>query len=105
MSCSYYAAVGVMLAIVGIALPFALFGLQWELGRTDKKNATFRQAFIVNHNVGSLSLARIFLFASRDLWFEVTLPYFLRSTAGLGWSRLLVGVFLAVSPLCTAETP
>ena len=86
-----------MLALVGGALPFAIFGLNWDLGRTEKTIATFRGAFIVNHNVSSLSLARIFLFAARDLWFEVTLPYFLRSTAGLGWSRLLVGVFLAVS--------
>ena len=86
-----------MLALVGVALPFAVFGLDWELGRMEKKNATFRQAFVVNHNVSSLSVARFFLFASRDLWFEVTLPYFLRSPAGLDWSRLLVGVFLAVS--------
>ena len=94
--CSYYAAVGFMLALVGAALPFALLGLDWELGRAEKKNATFRQAFVVNHNVSSLSVARLFLFASRDLWFEVTLPYFLRSPAGLDWSRLLVGIFLAV---------
>jgi len=26
-----------------------------------------------------LSLARLFLFASRDFWFEVPLPFFLRS--------------------------
>ena len=94
--CSYYAAVGFMLALVGLALPFALFGLDWELGRSEKKNATFRQAFVVNHNVSSLSVARFFLFASRDLWFEVTLPYFLRSPSGLDWSLLLVVIFLAV---------
>jgi hypothetical protein len=36
------------------------------------------------------------LFASRDLWFEVTLPYFLRDPAsGIGWSRVAVGGFLA----------
>jgi len=97
LTANYYAAVGVMLALVGVALPFAILGLDWKLGRMEKKNATFRQAFVVNHNVSSLSVARFFLFASRDLWFEVTLPYFLRSPAGLDWSRLLVGVFLAVS--------
>jgi len=96
LTANYYAAVGVMLALVGVALPFAILGLDWKLGRMEKKNATFRQAFVVNHNVSSLSVARFFLFASRDLWFEVTLPYFLRSPAGLDWSRLLVGVFLAV---------
>lgn len=96
LSASYYAAVVFMLALVVVALPFAVWGLDWQLGRMERKNATFRQAFVVNYNIRSLSLARFFLFASRDLWFEVTLPYFLRSPAGLGWSRVLVGVFLAV---------
>ena len=41
-----------------------------------------------NPKVNWLSFARSFLFSSRDLWFEVTLPYFLRdSIAGLGWRR------------------
>ena len=50
-----------------------------------------------SHNINVLSLSRVFLFGSRDLWFEVTLPFFLRSTAsGIGWSRPLVGAFLAI---------
>ena len=32
-----------------------------------------------NANLNWLSLARCFLFASRDFWFEVPLPFFLRS--------------------------
>ncbi len=37
-----------------------------------------------------------FLFGSRDLWFEVPLPFFLRDAVeGLGWSRPLTGLFLA----------
>jgi len=33
----------------------------------------------------------------RDAWFEVPLPFFLRdSLVGLGWSRTLTGLFLAV---------
>ena len=34
-----------------------------------------------NPNLNWLSLARCFLFASRDFWFEVPLPYFLRSSS------------------------
>ena len=34
--------------------------------------------------------------ACRDLWFEVPLPFFLRSAAsGIGWSRTATGAFLA----------
>lgn len=39
-----------------------------------------------NPNLNLLSAARLFLFASRDFWFEVPLPFFLRSPSceGLG---------------------
>lgn len=37
-----------------------------------------------NHNLNVLSLARLFLFASRDFWFEVPLPFFLRSPGCVG---------------------
>ena len=44
-----------------------------------------------------LSLSRVFLFGSRDLWFEVPLPFFLRDPqSGIGWSRTLTGAFLAI---------
>jgi hypothetical protein len=45
-----------------------------------------------------LSVARFFLFGSRDMWFEVPLPFFLRDAVhGLGWERVAVGAVLAVS--------
>jgi MFS family permease len=40
-----------------------------------------------------LSAARLFLFASRDTWFAVALPLYLRSA--LGWSLASTGAFLA----------
>lgn len=87
-----------MVGLLLLAYPWAWISLSWDLGRTNRKNITFTSIFKVNHNIAVLSIARFFLFASRDLWFEVTLPYFLRSAAsGIHWSRLLVGVFLAVS--------
>ncbi|KAK9797051.1 hypothetical protein WJX73_008033 [Symbiochloris irregularis] len=97
LTANYYSAIAVMMGLICIALPCGIFGLDWQLGRAGKKNAKLSEVFSVNYNIGVLSIARFFLFASRDLWFEVTLPYFLRNPAsGIGWSRLLVGVFLAV---------
>ena len=41
-------------------------------GARRSSNVTLRDAlFKINHNLSWLSLARLFLFASRDLWFEV----------------------------------
>jgi hypothetical protein len=110
-----------MMALVAVALPFAVFGLDASLvrvrvrvrvrltlnpspspspnpnpkpnpkpkpnpnqGTTKKSNATCRQAFVTgNANLNWLALARCFLFASRDFWFEVPLPFFLRSPSCL----------------------
>lgn len=85
-----------MVVLILAAIPWAAVGLKRDLGRSNKK-VSLGTVFKMNYNVCVLSIARFFLFASRDLWFEVTLPYFLRSPeSGLGWSRTLVGVFLAV---------
>ena len=50
--------------------------------------------FSKNRAVNVLAAARIFLFASRDVWFVVGVPVFLRIE--LGWSFRQVGAFLAV---------
>ena len=50
--------------------------------------------FSNNRAVNVLAAARILLFASRDVWFVVGLPVFLRTE--LGWSFWQVGAFLAV---------
>lgn len=125
---SYEAALAAMMALVAVALPFAVFGLDASLGTTKKSNATCRQAFVTgNANLNWLSLARCFLFASRDFWFEVPLPFFLRSPScldehasgdlagdgercgGLGWSRVAVGAILGayiiVYGQCQSWTP
>merc|ERR1711920_270139 len=75
------------MALVVSALPFALFGLDRRLGTARKKNVQWSDIFVTkNANLNWLSLARLFLFASRDFWFEVPLPFFLRSPRchGLG---------------------
>jgi MFS family permease len=83
----YYTAVSVMMALIVAAMPWAITGLSRELGTAKKKNASLREIFTwENTNLTILSLARLFLFASRDFWFEVPLPFFLRSPVcgGLG---------------------
>ena len=67
--------------------------MRGQLGTTDRK-AKFKQMFSNNRAVNLLAAARIFLFASRDVWFVVGLPVFLRTE--LGWSFWQVGTFLAV---------
>lgn len=49
--------------------------------------------FRKGRDVNVLSAARFFLFGSRDVWFEIGLPLFLR--VELGWERELVGLILA----------
>ena len=84
---SYETALGVMMGLVLLAMPWAILGLDRNLGTAKKKNASLKEIFVLdNHNLNWLSLARLFLFASRDFWFEVPLPFFLRSPSceGLG---------------------
>jgi len=85
---SYEVALGVMMGIIALALPWAVLGLDHNLGTAKKTNATgWREVFAFdNRNLNLLSAARMFLFASRDFWFEVPLPFYLRSPGceGLG---------------------
>ncbi|MDJ0553117.1 MAG: organoarsenical effux MFS transporter ArsJ [Microcoleaceae cyanobacterium MO_207.B10] len=58
-----------------------------------KKKVKFSQLFSKSQEINILSGARFFLFGSRDVWFVVALPVFLRGT--LGWSFSQVGGFMA----------
>lgn len=84
---SYELALGCMMALVLLAMPWAIVGLDRDLGTAKSKNANWKEIFnLDNTNLNYLCLARLFLFASRDFWFEVPLPFFLRSPMceGLG---------------------
>lgn len=88
---------GILCLLVVLAIPWALFGLSNTLGRARRENIAFSQLFNNSHNINVLSLSRVFLFGSRDMWFEVPLPFFLRDPlSGIGWSRALTGAFLAI---------
>ena len=68
------------MAFILLAYPWAVLKLDANLGTAKSKNVTLREAlFNSNYNLNWLSAARLFLFASRDLWFEVPLPFYLRT--------------------------
>ncbi|CTQ50817.1 organoarsenical effux MFS transporter ArsJ [Jannaschia donghaensis] len=64
------------------------------------RNATFAQVFSTDGRVNRLSLARMFLFAARDVWFVVALPIWLAGylAAGMETDRafFLTGGFMAL---------
>lgn len=85
ISIQYELALWVMMGLVLLAMPWAILGLDKNLGTAKNKNASFRDIFVMdNTNLNILSAARLFLFASRDFWFEVPLPFYLRSPSCIG---------------------
>jgi predicted MFS family arabinose efflux permease len=90
---SFQTALLILAAMVASALVGTLVLMRGTLGRPNKK-AKFSQMFSNSRAVNILAAARIFLFASRDVWFVVGLPVFLRTE--LDWSFWQVGTFLAV---------
>jgi len=91
---SYETALWSMIFICLLAMPWAQWGLDPALGTAKKQKFTLAEVFVFdNANLNWLSLARGFLFASRDFWFEVPLPFFLRSPScvGLGETPCAIG--------------
>lgn len=82
-------AMALTLALVWL---FSIFNLKKSLGQSANK-PKFSQLFSKSRAVNSLSAARLFLFAARDVWFVVALPVYLSST--MGWDHWAVGTFLA----------
>jgi len=69
-----------------------VFLLKGDLGRS-KQKAKFKELFAKSREINILSIARLFLFASRDVWFVVGLPVFLSSV--MKWNHLSIGSFMA----------
>ena len=102
---SYELALCAMMGLVLLAIPWAYAGLDKNLGTAKKENATLAAAFdLKNVNLNLLSFARMFLFASRDFWFEVPLPFFLRSPpcSGLGVDTCSVDADCGSGAICDA---
>lgn len=85
---------GVILVILILRMPAGL-----PAGR---RNTKFKEVFSRNKNVNWLSVARVFLFGARDVWFVVGIPiYFYAvlsdgSTEGNRNAFFLIGGFMAI---------
>ena len=76
-----------------LGLLFVLTTLPAGIGQA-KKKAAFSGVLSNSSGINRLSLARMALFAARDVWFVVSVPIFLASV--LGWSFAQVGGFMAL---------
>ena len=76
-----------------MVLMFVLTTLPRNIGQA-KKRAAFSGILANSPGINRLSLARMALFAARDVWFVVSVPIFLASV--LGWSFSQVGGFMAL---------
>jgi hypothetical protein len=86
-------ALAAMASGVFVVLVFVLAALPAAIGRARKK-AAFSGVLSNSSGINRLSLARLALFAARDVWFVVSVPIFLASV--LGWSFAQVGAFMAL---------
>jgi predicted MFS family arabinose efflux permease len=83
----------IMAALVALVLTGVLTSLPASLGQA-KKKAPFGGIFSNSPGINRLSLARLALFAARDVWFVVSVPVFLATV--LDWSFTQVGTFMAL---------
>jgi predicted MFS family arabinose efflux permease len=82
-----------MAAALVIVLAGAALTLPAALGKSRFK-PKFTEVFSKSRPINVLAAARLFLFATRDVWFVVGVPVFLATQ--LGWSFTAVGSFLAL---------
>ncbi len=82
-------AMAVMLALVWV---LSMILLKQDLGKM-KNKPKFTDVFSKSRAINVLAAARMFLFASRDVWFVIALPVFLKEV--LGWDFWQVGFFMA----------
>src|SRR3954463_10507872 len=82
-----------MAAGVFVVLLLVLTFLPAAIGQA-KKKARFSGILSNSPGINRLSVARLALFAARDVWFVVSVPIFLASV--LGWSFTQVGGFMAL---------
>lgn len=81
-----------MASVLSVVLVGSLWGLKSAMGQASGK-PKFTELFSNNATINKLAAARLFLFASRDVWFVIALP--LTLAAVLGWSHERTGGFMA----------
>ena len=86
-------ALAAMAAGVLVVLVCVLGALPASIGQAKAKLA-FKGMLSNSPGINRLSLARMALFAARDVWFVVSVPIFLASV--LGWTFAQIGAFLAL---------
>jgi predicted MFS family arabinose efflux permease len=85
-------------AILSLMIPlciiwlFSVVLLKEHLGKA-KYKPKFKQLLAKSAQINNLSIARFFLFASRDVWFVVALPVYLSSQ--FNWTHWQIGSFFA----------
>jgi predicted MFS family arabinose efflux permease len=80
-------AISLMIVFIG-----SLLLLKQDLGRV-KRKIRFKELFSKSPAINRLSAARLFLFASRDVWFVVALPVYFSET--YGWNAWSIGALIA----------
>jgi MFS family permease len=88
----FHDAVLVMVIVLALVWLASLLTLRKDLGKA-KSKPKFSGIFSKSRAINTLSLARLFLFGARDVWFVVALPVYLSAT--FGWDHWSVGGFLA----------
>lgn len=88
----YDGALWTMVAALAVTAVALVVFLTEEIGKS-KKKASLKSVFSKSSSINRLSLARVFLFGSRDIWFVVALPVFLSDS--MNWTHSQVGGFLA----------
>jgi len=83
----------ILAAGLSLSLIITMFFLPTGLGKASSK-IKIKHLFSKSAEINRLSAGRLFLFASRDVWFVVGLPVFLSTQ--LGWSHIEVGSFFAL---------
>lgn len=96
---------GLLLAVIGFvnalwlmaAVLLTVFFIAWlslphDMGRM-KQKPPLSSLWSKSRDINNLSVARLFLFGSRDTWFAVGLPLYLVSV--MGWSTAEAGAFMA----------
>ena len=58
-------ALSILVGLIVLAMPWAAFGLDSQLGRAKGKPVTLQDVFKMQYNINLLSAARIFLFGAR----------------------------------------
>ena len=89
----FQSAILLMAILLFIVFCCSLLLLKKDLGKA-KQKIKFKTLFSKSAHINTLSLARLFLFASRDVWFVVALPVYLSQT--FGWDAWSVGGLIAL---------